>query len=89
MAQRGRSNPPQHSSAGRGEADVQRTCSFCPRLTQSGNGRFEWQEVLIPRGSFRALRAAGWVANAARSPVPYGRTSLQQADSVVQGHALN
>ena len=29
------------------------------------------------------------VANAARFPVPCGITGLQQADSVVEGHALN
>ena len=44
---------------------------------------------LNPHESSRALRAAGWVADAARFPVPFGRTGLQQADSVVQGHALN
>jgi hypothetical protein len=43
----------------------------------------------IPHEPCRALRAAGWVANAARFPVPFGRTALQQADSVVEGHALN
>lgn len=37
----------------------------------------------------RALRAAGWVAIAARVQVPFGRTGLQQADSVVESHALN
>jgi hypothetical protein len=42
-----------------------------------------------PHESSRALRAAGRVANAARFPVHFGRTGLQQANSVVQGHVLN
>jgi hypothetical protein len=43
----------------------------------------------IPHKSCWALWAAGGVANAARFPIPFGRTGLQQADSVVEGPALN
>jgi hypothetical protein len=34
-------------------------------------------------------RDAGWVAKAARFPVPFARTGLRRADSVVEGHRLN
>ena len=54
------------------------------RMAEAGElGRF------CSHGWSRALRAAGWVANPARFPVPCGRTGLQQADFVVEGHALN
>jgi len=35
------------------------------------------------------MRAAEWVAKAARLPVPCGCIGSQRADSVVQRHALN
>lgn len=43
----------------------------------------------MPNEWNHAQRAAGWVAKAARFPVPFGRTGLPQADSVVEDPALN
>jgi len=52
---------------------------------KSGNGRFETHEVSIPRGSCRALRAAGCVANAARFTVPCRITRFAAARLCCRG----
>ena len=51
----------------------------------SGAGGMRFYSALVVPGT----TGRRMVANAARFPVPCGITGLQQADSVVEGHALN